>query len=1813
MSRRGRGVRIVADRAFVDEHTDEIDFYDAVSTEEEEEVEKRLRYLHLPPSTKAEVDQLLRGHVDSLQLPRLPPRTVRLFVSSTNTDYYLNLYLADVGPMCDAVCSVIQRGYSARMPIAPSGYLYLSPFLTVDFVHEKEALMKETFPELRAYCRQSYGIDLQIIDPHWGQEEQSYSYHDDLDLFSTELCRSTSSYHGPHQLVLLGDKLGVSEIPSRIPVPLYNVVVSYVEVLHKDVCILKKWYREDTNALPDGEYVLEPIHEVLGEKWEEREWLEEQQIIRNLFTEGAKLALSDGQINTEEVQQICGGSVLAQEIQNGLTSFETKMLAICRQFRDMSKNSGSSSAPLYTDLIVSSNCTDPESAHQRHILKQQLKDYLDDDGLLMETNINWSESSGMNLSEYAHADHVTKVCRFVYKKAKQVIDESVSEYSTFLGDHLYQENVKHWTQAAELTTCLFGRDDVLSKIEEYILSKTSVPLVISGSCGQGKSTVLAAAVQSVLPWLEKDGHILNVSVIARFCGLTERSSDIRSLTEDICQQISYCTGSTMHRLPKEYRNQTTYLRDILQSGNFRGLLILFIDGLDQLGPSDVAARLDWLPFIIPNNVKVILSASTDNNSKLLLNLTHRYPQEDAVYNLDTFHIEEATSLLIDRLKHKDRRLTGTQLAGIMNVLRQVRSPLDVEAISTLACQMASYDTVNIPLTAQACLEQVLKEAEKKYHPVFVAHALTYLTLADGLSEAELCDILSLDDEVLQYLAIIDSQIHRFPVIHWMRLFGDVKYFFSVIQRDSVDIICWRHSVFKAVAEQRYCRQSSKMCYLYTILADYYSGRGSYVANPTVPRCPSAHRTKVRQLPVQPNVYKEQPEHNNRINTTIGIYNKRRQSQLPKCLLKSNQKTELNNDVLFNFQWIRAKLKSQSVYAVLRDYEDLDACWEAKLVYKSLQLSEVALKEDPDQLSTQLLSRLLQFYHKHKNIQKLLIEADLHGSRLCSYVPNWQCYHSPGAVLEYCHHIDLNEYNSQSGTSSVKLHTVSLERADGFYLLCKKAPSAKLYTWDIRNGFETRAYTTNKGKAIYPSPCGEFINCFTGHGTLQVYNAHSSHMTYEVSFGKYGMHPSHVALSPRYTAFVLPGVPGPYIVDITAGVELRRLTYQCEALVFSSDARLLATHSCSTVVIIEMPLMVKKCSVDIQAVPSKLLFTEDHSKIYAFTGQREVKVIDVNYTYKQCSVDELLCSNVDISDIALSHRNKKLLATALYSLVLIDLESPNNKIHIKDMPDGLFEECTKPFTWSGFSADDGYIIAARGKYVCVWDSSGRPVRLLSYASSTVSAMFISKYENKILTVHENKAIQMWNLDNLREEADFNNRTYTENIMMSANAPRGFKFICISSDASKAIVYNCITNTVEQVLRHGLGAQILSVSVSPDDHFAITVSQNTDKPAFVDEAWCMVRETKLWNLHTGQCIYAITNNTYTVFSPSNSCVVFCPCLEYDLSQPTLKVFNLVIASVGETVASTRFVELSEGVLLEPPIFVAKGQLLCFVMCDGSNKTHLCLHSMEDKWTGIRFVDVEDILNTGGSFRSEIISLKNVQDDQLLVVIGQEIDRLEFDERGCLDLSKPMLKCAVIYDVHSGTKQVIGEFLMPAVRLDLAAYDPEAALFSSNGDIWCSKTGQRWKTLTLFSNLNEGQCCFLMGRRYLAVVADSRSSIIVYRTSDMAIQTKIQIHGQVKRLSTAINEYTLAVTCHDSRICLFTLTLTECDAMTDVISKLPSRRKSTVSFNRMSTQSQLVCCKIPSVSWREMMTSKKVNEFKKLTQSDVINGNGISALLS
>ena len=70
-----------------------------------------------------------------------------------------------------------------------------------------------------------------------------------------------------------------------------------------------------------------------------------------------------------------------------------------------------------------------------------------------------------------------------------------------------------------------------------------------------------------------------------------------------------------------------YFADVLQSGEFRGKVIIFLDGLDQLTAEDSAHNLDWLPAKISSNVKIIVS-SLPNHHRILERLHSKITQDD---------------------------------------------------------------------------------------------------------------------------------------------------------------------------------------------------------------------------------------------------------------------------------------------------------------------------------------------------------------------------------------------------------------------------------------------------------------------------------------------------------------------------------------------------------------------------------------------------------------------------------------------------------------------------------------------------------------------------------------------------------------------------------------------------------------------------------------------------------------------------------------------------------------------------------------------------------------------------------------------------------------------------------------------------------------------------------------------------------------------------------------------------------------------------------------------------------------------------------
>ena len=69
-----------------------------------------------------------------------------------------------------------------------------------------------------------------------------------------------------------------------------------------------------------------------------------------------------------------------------------------------------------------------------------------------------------------------------------------------------------------------------------------------------------------------------------------------------------------------------------------------------------------------------------------------------------------------------------------------------------------------------------------------------------------------------------------------------------------------------------------------------------------------------------------------------VFNLRKLSEMPYHLIYSGQASALDDEVLFNFEWINDKLKGQSLNDVLEDYvlalevrPELDVRWELVIV------------------------------------------------------------------------------------------------------------------------------------------------------------------------------------------------------------------------------------------------------------------------------------------------------------------------------------------------------------------------------------------------------------------------------------------------------------------------------------------------------------------------------------------------------------------------------------------------------------------------------------------------------------------------------------------------------------------------------------------------------------------------------------------------------------------------------------------------------------------------------------------------------------------
>ena len=393
-----------------------------------------------------------------------------------------------------------------------------------------------------------------------------------------------------------------------------------------------------------------------------------------------------------------------------------------------------------------------------------------------------------------------------------------------------------------------------------------------------------------------------------------------------------------------------------------------------------------------------------------------YGGKATVREIKPLGVEVSLSLVQEWLQMQHKSLTPLQLSVVNQALNKCSLPLYARLVFEEVCRWNSFTNVDastFPLSIKGIINKLLDNLEKVYGVVFVKYTLSYLTASkNGLSDVELEDVLSLDDDVLN--DVFEHwlpPVRRIPPLLLPRLHDALQSYLMEREANGVIVYYWYHRQFIFVAKERYMKNEGHKHYIHSSLAHYYLGTwGGGKPKPCVSglQILKNQSTKMkgqedladRKVPLQPLWYSHSTTSGHRIS-----FNLRKLSELPYHLIESRRFLDLHQEVLLNYRWLHSKLTAMSLQEVLSDFRSAieagDNHNEVNLVFNALRLGGSYLNHNPNTLAFDLLGRLLHCYNdKFLGIRSLLQQCDEQSREHSALLPLSQCFDPPKAMLLY---------------------------------------------------------------------------------------------------------------------------------------------------------------------------------------------------------------------------------------------------------------------------------------------------------------------------------------------------------------------------------------------------------------------------------------------------------------------------------------------------------------------------------------------------------------------------------------------------------------------------------------------------------------------------------------------------------------------------------------------------------------------------------------------------------------------------------------------
>ncbi|CAF2694205.1 unnamed protein product [Rotaria sp. Silwood2] len=670
---------------------------------------------------------------------------------------------------------------------------------------ERNSLMQHTYPKLKEYCREKHGLEFQVVDMRWGVRDEATDDHKTTELCMQEIDNCQRVSVGPNFVVFLAQKYGYRPLPTKIEEAEFRNILSVSSP--DDARLLSLWYKLDSNNIPSL-FCLQPVssiftnftnkaHPRLMEE-DQSQWWETMGKLNRAVRVAALELLNTGVFSAFDNHRY-NWSVTEQEVVRGILNAKDQVdhtLAFFRHIENI--NIGLLRHSMKFIDIVSKQ-VDEEAQRMLSDLRDVRVTAVLPESSIIRYTVQWTDEDGLNKN--FHAEYLQNFIETFYTRLIELIDRGVGQQKGLASNRAYTEILQQLHVVNNFSQDFQGRTDVLERVHNYVQGSSKQPLVLWGEGGCGKSSMLAKIVSESNSWFSSK-QCTPIRLV-RFLGTTPDSSSIGPLLRSVCQQISYLYDVLDNAIPTELSQLINHFKRLLEKATADKPLNIFFDSLDQLSSADGAHSMSWLPPILPNHVKFIVS-TLPGIYNILNTLRNLIDSHENFVQIKPLGEELGKTVLKAWLVRHHRSISEPQWFvfqfNFHERLAECNTPLYVKLVFDEMKLWKSYTKIqekDLATTVSTSINKLLGRIENQHGHILVAHAFSYITASkSGISEAELEDLISLDETVLNDIYQYHlPPIRRIPPLLWTRIRNDVPNYLVEREADGVSVVSWYHRQF----------------------------------------------------------------------------------------------------------------------------------------------------------------------------------------------------------------------------------------------------------------------------------------------------------------------------------------------------------------------------------------------------------------------------------------------------------------------------------------------------------------------------------------------------------------------------------------------------------------------------------------------------------------------------------------------------------------------------------------------------------------------------------------------------------------------------------------------------------------------------------------------------------------------------------------------------------------------------------------------------------------------------------------------------------